>query len=170
MAEQFLSADSMAGQEASSSAPSKKTSSRRGRSTSQDAADKIRAKAISSRKTSRAEEKGSGEIDIPSPVLTDTVVPPPQPALQTNVAVPLNWSPEGDREQFSVFPTENLEEAEQFLFDCLTTGIEPQVRDRAFNPEATFMPTVAGLCPVDKQGLVCLRKSNSSFYKLSLRE
>uniref|UniRef100_A0A2D4G826 Uncharacterized protein n=1 Tax=Micrurus corallinus TaxID=54390 RepID=A0A2D4G826_MICCO len=97
MAEQFLSAVSMAGQEASSSAPRRKTSSRRGRSASQDAADNIRAKAIYSRKTSKAEEKDADrrmkglekkiskmqkkaqQESIPSPVLTDTVVPPAPP-------------------------------------------------------------------------------------------
>ncbi|KAG8139102.1 hypothetical protein E2320_001885 [Naja naja] len=142
------------------------TSSRRVRSASQDATDKIRAKAIYSRKPSRADEKDAGrrmkalekqisrvqrktqQESIPSPVLTVTVAPSPQPALQASVTGPLNWSPEGDREQFSVFPTGNLQEKEQFPFDCLATGIEPHGRDRAFTPEATFMPTVAGLRPI----------------------
>ncbi|ETE69199.1 hypothetical protein L345_04997, partial [Ophiophagus hannah] len=56
MADQFLTANSMAGQGDSSAAP-RKTRSGKGRSASQDAADKIRTKAVYSRKPTRAEEK-----------------------------------------------------------------------------------------------------------------
>ncbi|KAG8139476.1 hypothetical protein E2320_002252, partial [Naja naja] len=54
---------------------------------------------------------------------------------------PLNWSPEDDREQFSGFPTDNLEAAEQFPFNCLATGIEPQV---AIGPLSLKQPS----CPL----------------------
>ncbi|KAG8135009.1 hypothetical protein E2320_008071 [Naja naja] len=127
MVDQILTANSMAGQGDSSGAP-RKTRSRKGRSASQDAADKIRAKAIYSRKPTRAEEKDADrrmkalekqisriqkktqQESIPASVLTETVALPPQPASQPTIAVPLNWTPEGDRDFFSVFSTEKRQE------------------------------------------------------------
>ncbi|KAG8139540.1 hypothetical protein E2320_002314 [Naja naja] len=150
MAEQLLSADSMAGQEAfSSSPPNKRSSFRRGRSANKEAASKIRVKANYSRKPSRAGEKDADrrmralekqisrvqkapQESITSLALTEAVIPPtpPQPALQSSQV-----------------------QTEQFPFDCrVSEGADPHVRERALTPEAAFIPTAARLRPIDRQG------------------
>ncbi|KAG8142889.1 hypothetical protein E2320_006081 [Naja naja] len=139
MADQVLTANSMAGQRDSSAAP-RKTRSRKGRSASQDAADKMRAKAIYSRKPTRAEgkdadrrmkalekqiskiQKKTQQESIPASVLTETVAPLPPASLPAYCC--------------SSF------ELQRF---------EPQVRGRVFTPEVTFTPTASGLCPVERQ-------------------
>ncbi|KAG8133634.1 hypothetical protein E2320_011406, partial [Naja naja] len=118
MADQVLTANSMAGQEDSSAAP-RKTRSGKGRSASQDAADKIRAKAVYSRKPTRAEEKDADrrmealekqisriqkktqQESIPASVLTETVAPSPPSQPSNYCCSSFELVPRGGRSKVS---------------------------------------------------------------------
>ncbi|XP_026534286.1 uncharacterized protein LOC113419213 [Notechis scutatus] len=71
----------------------------------------------------------------------------------SNAAVPMAWSPEGDREHILLQPFSTGEnEKGIFSFSYLATEEEEtQSRNRALAPEATFTHTAAGLRPGDRQ-------------------